>query len=154
MMNHRKVVLWCSAVLGATGTLFWVLGISLEGVINVDDHPVRLLAAVGAGVSIAAACLARLVPHVFFISPAVPWSKVATHMLIGAIASYPVMAVCYAAGATAFIAARGSLGERDAGLAIILVALWLPLWTLPLSAAVFAWWRSVHIRPASGREAR
>jgi TRAP-type C4-dicarboxylate transport system permease large subunit len=118
----------------------------LEGVLDADEHPFRLLAELGGGVLVAAACLARLFPNVFFISPSVPWSTFVGRLLVGAIASYPVLAVCYAAAATVFIGARGSLGERNAPLTIALLALWLPLWTLPLSAAVFTWRRSVHIR--------
>jgi hypothetical protein len=144
-LNNKRLILWCCAVVGAASTVFWVLGIGLERVLDVDQHPYRLLAEVVGGVSVAAVCLARFYPSLFFISSAVPWRTLVGRMIIGAIVSYPVLAVCYAAGAAVFIGARGSLGERDAELFMTLLALWLPLWTLPLSAALFTWRRSVHI---------
>jgi hypothetical protein len=150
-VNNKRLALWCCAAVGAAGTAFWVVGIGLEGAINVDERPFRLLAIVGVGAFLVAASLAWSLPNVFLVPPSVSWSTVARRMLVGAVVSYPLLGVCYAVVAAIFITARGSLHERDAPVAISLIALWLPLWTLPLSAAVFTWRRSRHINPAAPR---
>jgi hypothetical protein len=124
-----------------------VLGIALESVLNVDEHPFRLATVVAIAAFLAAASLAWFLPNVFLVSASVRWSDVVRRMLIGAVVSYPPLALSYAIAAAALMAARGSLGDRDAPLSITLLALWLPLWTLPLSAAVFTWRRCRQVNP-------
>lgn len=136
-MNKRKIGLWCSAIIGATGTLFWVFGILLDGIINIDGHPFLLLIAVLSGTFIVALLISKVNSNMLDVPETIPIHVLIFRFIISAAVSYPLLAIFYGIASWAFIAVLGS--GPDALEAIILIALWLPLWTLPLSGAFLSW---------------
>jgi hypothetical protein len=138
-LNAPTRALRLLAILGAFAGGFWVLGFVWETVGSREPPILAALLLSAVFVAIIAALVFRLLPTAFSVQPNIGWLDLIGRLVFGALITYPILALFIGLVAAGLIRSRGFALEGEAAMAVWLLALWLPLWFLPLSASVVAW---------------
>lgn len=138
-VNSPTRILRILAILGAYAGGVWLLGFFWEAFLGKDATTPVLLFLPAVVVAVVAVFVFRLLPGALSVESDIGWRDLAGRLVVGALVTYPILALLTGLVAAGLIRRRGFSLEGEAVMAVWLLALWLPLWFLPLSASVVAW---------------
>jgi hypothetical protein len=137
-MTFGTITLRALTFIGAAASIFWLIAFLWSAFV---DPPPAI--AIGMLVLIAVGGLSAVVVNRFPAVLAVPesagWFTVLRRLLIAGLLSYLALAVAiYGVAASLFLVlGNGFKGETELGATIL--ALWIPIWLVPLVSSVAVW---------------
>jgi hypothetical protein len=126
--------------IGAAASMFWLIAFYWSAF--VDPPPIVLVGIVAASIVVVVSLvLVKRFPAILAVPAQTESFAFVRRLVIAAVVSYIALAIAvYATAITVFFVANRL--EGDAQVAAAILALWVPIWLLPLVSAVAVWWWS------------
>jgi hypothetical protein len=135
---RRTLVLRILAMAGTGATVWWASAFTCSAWGDVAPGQSATLIA-GLSTVVSGPLLMQKFPDLLVVPEQTPWSLLLRRLAASAALSYVALAVSLLAEGRAFVALSGRSFDTHDEFATGILALWFPLWVLPLTSALITW---------------
>jgi len=135
-MGFGTVTLRTLSVVGSAASMYWLIAFCWSAFV---DPPPMIMIGLLVVATISGVSFAVVQRHPDVLVVATGSITVLRRLLVAGVLSYVVLAVLIYAAMGAITIASGRAFEGEAELGSAILALWVPIWVVPLSSSVIVW---------------